>query len=259
MLGGQIVPTFDLGESNALTVGATFEAISNPEIVGALYFSRKVYTDAAYVTNFWDPLAGRFVSDFRVGSVSFEWKNTAAKRWPVKVTVFFYKNFGAGDSSGVILPVASDRDPLAFGRGVDNDTAWFGRIQIGHQGPDVGSRRAVDGQLVDQRVVGGGDIESSDAHGPGFTINDLAVSGQLVEPLATDLDRRDHGRYLLDLADEGGGRCAHLSRSEIHLVLSCHLAAGIERRCLGPELQLADVALVDAGDELEELGAGADA
>jgi hypothetical protein len=131
MFGGQVVPAFDLGETNDLAVGLNFEFISNPEVVGALYLTRRVYTDADYVTNFWDPLADKFASDFRVGSLSLEWKNTAFKRVPVKVTVFFYKNFGAGDTEGVILPVASDRDALAVGRGVDNDTAWFGRIQLG--------------------------------------------------------------------------------------------------------------------------------
>jgi hypothetical protein len=131
MLGGQVVPVLDLGETNDLAVGATFEAISHPEVVGALYFAGRVFTDADYVTNFWDPVAGKFVSDFRVGSLSLEWKNTAVKRWPVKLTVFLYKNFGSGDAEGVILPISSDRDPLAFGRGSDNDTAWFGRIQVG--------------------------------------------------------------------------------------------------------------------------------
>jgi hypothetical protein len=131
MLGGQVVPVFDLGETNDLAVGVTFEAVSNPEVVGALYLTRKVYTDADYVTNFWDPLAGKFASDFRVGSLSFEWKNTSVKGWPATVTVFLYKNFGAGEGSGVILPIASDRDSLAVGRGIDNDTAWFGRIQVG--------------------------------------------------------------------------------------------------------------------------------
>jgi hypothetical protein len=131
MLGGQVVPVFDLGETNDLTVGVTFEAVSNPEVVGALYLTRKVYTDADYVTNFWDPLAGKFASDFRVGSLSFEWKNTSVKGWPVTVTVFLYKNFGAGEDSGVILSIAPDRDYLAVGRGIDNDTAWFGRIQVG--------------------------------------------------------------------------------------------------------------------------------
>jgi hypothetical protein len=131
MLGGQVVPTFDLGATNELKVGASFEVIVNPEVVGALYLTRKVYTDADYVTNFWDPLAGRFVSDFHVASASAEWKNTAIKGWPVKVTAFFYKNFGAGDAEGVILPVASDRESLAVGRGKDYDTGWFARIQVG--------------------------------------------------------------------------------------------------------------------------------
>jgi hypothetical protein len=131
MLGGQVVPVFELGETNEVAIGATFEAVFHPEVVGALYFTRDVYTDADYVTNFWDPLAGEFVSDFRIGSLSLEWKNTAVERWPVTATVFFYKNFGAGDAAGVILPVASDRESLAAGRGVDNDTGWFGRVQVG--------------------------------------------------------------------------------------------------------------------------------
>jgi hypothetical protein len=131
MLGGQLVPVLDLGETNDLAIGATFEAVSHPEEVGALYFAGKVFTDAAYVTNFWDPVAGQFVSDFRVGSLSFEWKNTAVKQWPVKLTLFFYKNFGAGEATGAILPASSDHEPLAVGRGTDNDTAWFGRIQLG--------------------------------------------------------------------------------------------------------------------------------
>jgi hypothetical protein len=103
----------------------------NPEVVAALYFKRDVELDAGYVTNFWDPLAGEFVSDFRVGSLSFEWKNTAIKSWPIKVSVFLYKNFGAGEAEGVILPISSDDGYLAVGRGVDNDTAWFGRVQVG--------------------------------------------------------------------------------------------------------------------------------
>ena len=36
----------------------------------------------------------------------------------------------AGDGRGGIRPV-DDTAPLALGRGTDNDTAWFGRIQVG--------------------------------------------------------------------------------------------------------------------------------
>ncbi len=131
MLGGQIVPTFDLGSTNDLAIGATFEAVSKPEKVAALYFKDALVIDSGYVTNFVNPNTGKMVSDFRVGSFSLEWKNTAVKRWPIKVSLFFYKNFGAGDGVGAILPVSDEDALLALGRGTDNDTAWFGRIQVG--------------------------------------------------------------------------------------------------------------------------------
>jgi hypothetical protein len=131
MFGGQIVPTFDLGASNGVSLGATFEAVSHPERVAALYYKQELVIDSEHVTNLLDPATGSLVSDFRVGSLSAEWKNTRFERWPVKVSLFLYKNFGARDTLGVILPVGSDKDPLAFARGSDNDTAWFGRIQLG--------------------------------------------------------------------------------------------------------------------------------
>ncbi len=132
MLGGQIVPVFELGEQNDLAVGATFQAISHPEKVAALYFEDALVIDSGYVTNFIDPDTGEMISDFRVGSLFLEWRNGGdiIKGWPIKVSLFFYKNFGAGDGEGAILPVDGE-DALAFGRGTDNDTAWFGRIQVG--------------------------------------------------------------------------------------------------------------------------------
>jgi hypothetical protein len=131
MLGGQIVPTFDLGSTNDLAVGATFEAISSPSKVAVLYFKDVLASDSGYVTNFVNPNTGEMVSDFRVGSLSLEWTNSSFKRWPIKVSVFLYKNFGAGDGLGAILPVSKEDPVLALGRGTDNDTAWFGRVQLG--------------------------------------------------------------------------------------------------------------------------------
>jgi hypothetical protein len=131
MLGGQIVPTFDLGSTNDLTVGATFEAITDPRKVADLYFKEVLAIDSGYVTNLVNPNTGEMISDFRIGSLSLEWKNTAVERWPIKVSLFFYKNFGAGDGLGAILPVSDEDDLLTLGRGVDNDTAWFGRVQVG--------------------------------------------------------------------------------------------------------------------------------
>ncbi len=130
MLGGQIVPVLDLGEKNDLAIGAAFEAISSPETVAALYFEDALVIDAGYVTNLVNPNTGEMVSDFRVGSLFLEWKNESIEGWPVKVSLYFYKNFGAGDGVGAVLPV-DDTEPLVLGRGTDNDTAFFGRIQVG--------------------------------------------------------------------------------------------------------------------------------
>ncbi len=130
MLGGQIVPVFDLGERNDLAVGAAFETISSPRTVAALYFGGALVIDSGYVTNLINPNTGEMVSDFRVGSLFLEWKNKSIEAWPLKVSLYFYRNFGAGDGLGAILPV-DDTAPLALGRGIDNDNAWFGRIQVG--------------------------------------------------------------------------------------------------------------------------------
>ena len=87
MLGGQIVPTFDLGSTNDLAVGATFEAISKPERVAALYFKEALVIDSGYVTNFVNPnihsdiqttmihahLAADYLSD-AVGKLPFAWQ-----------------------------------------------------------------------------------------------------------------------------------------------------------------------------------------
>jgi hypothetical protein len=131
MFGGQVVPALTLGKTNDLAVGAGFEAISNPRNVARLYLNEDLVIDSSYVTNLIDPETGKMISDFRIGNLFLEWKNTAFANWPIKVNVFLYKNFGAGSEMGAILPVGSSDEILAFGRGTDNDTAWFGRIQVG--------------------------------------------------------------------------------------------------------------------------------
>jgi hypothetical protein len=131
MLGGQIVPVFDLGDANDLMVGAGYETVAQPDKVVQLYLDEELVTDAAYGTNFIDPETGKLISDFDVASFFAEWKNKSIDGWPIKVTAYFYKNFGAGDGMGAIFPVDDDQPPLVFGRGTDNDTGWFGRIQAG--------------------------------------------------------------------------------------------------------------------------------
>jgi len=131
LLGGQVVPVFELGEKNELAVGAGYETISNPDPVAGLYLDGDLVIDAEYVTNLIDPETGELVSDFRVGSLFVEWKNKASRRWPVKLSLFYYKNFGAKDAAGEILPVDAEDPPLVLANAGDNDTAFFGRVQVG--------------------------------------------------------------------------------------------------------------------------------
>jgi hypothetical protein len=131
LFGGQFVPVFDLGEKNDLAVGLGYEAVSNPDPVIELYFDEDLVIDSGYVTNLVDPETGELVSDFRVGSLFLEWKNKSSKRWPVKLSLFYYKNFGAADAVGSVLPIDADDPPLVEANAKDHDTAFFGRIQVG--------------------------------------------------------------------------------------------------------------------------------
>lgn len=177
LFGGQVVPVFKLGDKNELAVGAGYDSISRPDPVIGLYFDEDLVIDAGYVTNLIDPETGELISDFRVGSLFMEWKNKTSKRWPVKLSLFYYKNFGAADAVGSVLPVDPDDPPLVEVNAKEHDTAFFGRLQVGDykkpgqvavrlarydSGPDAiffayaqsDSRRAsnVDGYRTDVRI-----------------------------------------------------------------------------------------------------------
>ena len=131
MLGGQVVPVFNLGKKNSLAVGLGFESFQNPSDVAALYFKDKLVIDSGYVTNLVDPNTKQLISDFRIGTVFAEWSNKSFKRWPIKLKAYYWKNFGAEDALGSILPVETGLPALAVANGADNDTAYFARIEVG--------------------------------------------------------------------------------------------------------------------------------
>jgi hypothetical protein len=137
LLGGQIVPVFQLGKENELAVGVSYESLVEPSTVAGLYFDGDLVIDSDHVTNFVDPATGELISDFQVGNILAEWKNKSFERWPIKVTVFYFKNFGAEDADGAILPVDASfpvtdpADALATGNPTDNDTGMFWRIGVG--------------------------------------------------------------------------------------------------------------------------------
>ncbi|MDQ7086421.1 MAG: putative porin [Acidobacteriota bacterium] len=108
--GGQIYPVFDAGAHAKLTVGVGYETMVRPEVMASLTLDGKIKGNK--MTHF-QAVDGSLVSDFQVANAFVEWKNSANKRWPVKVSAFFYKNLGAN------------------GEGKNNDSAYFARLQIG--------------------------------------------------------------------------------------------------------------------------------
>ncbi len=110
LYGGQLRSAFRLGGDNALKVGAGFDAWKNPQHIADLTASGDLKGNK--ITNFVDA-DGQLISDFDILNLFAEYKNSTSKRWPIKFTLFYYKNLGAE------------------GLGADNDTGYFGRIQAG--------------------------------------------------------------------------------------------------------------------------------
>jgi len=131
--GAQAGPTLHLTRRNSLLLGAGYDQITNPEQVAK---NSAGFTDDALfggnaVTNLviFDPngQAQALVSDFKVVTLYGEWKNKASKKWPVKASLYWYKNLGAGDRAGIDPTVGVS----SAGTGKDNDTGWFFRVQVG--------------------------------------------------------------------------------------------------------------------------------
>ena len=127
-------PTFGLNKTNSLLVGAGYDQVTNPVQVAK---NSEGFTDDALfggngVTNLIifdiDGEPVDLVSEFRTVTLYTEWKNKASKTWPVKASLFFYKNLGAGSELG-IDPTTEGQSSLSAGD--DNDTGWFFRLQVG--------------------------------------------------------------------------------------------------------------------------------
>ncbi len=110
LYGGQLRSTFQLGEDNSLKLGLGFDAWNNPQQLVDMTLSGDLKGNK--VTNLLDE-NGQLLSDFDILNLFAEYKNSVSKKWPVKFTLFYYKNLGAE------------------GIGADNDTGYFGRVQVG--------------------------------------------------------------------------------------------------------------------------------
>lgn len=110
LYGGQLRSAFRLGTDNSLKIGTGFDVWKNPQHVVDLTSSGTLKGNK--ITNFLDA-DGQLISDFEILNLFAEYKNSTSKRWPVKFTLFYYKNLGAE------------------GIGADNDTGYYGRVQVG--------------------------------------------------------------------------------------------------------------------------------
>jgi hypothetical protein len=131
LVGVQVRPIFALTETNQLTVGATYDAFTRPDKVAALTLGGRLATEPeGVVTNLVDPATGKLVSDFEVLTAFLEWKNKASKRWPVKLSCFYYQNLGAENAIGSII---DDEGTVLVAdlNSEDNDTGYFARLQVG--------------------------------------------------------------------------------------------------------------------------------
>ena len=82
--------------------------------------------------------------------------------------------------------------------------------EISSQRANVGPRRTVDDTTPHAARLDRLDVEAVDPHRTRRTIDLLALTGQLVKPLAVDLDRRDHRRHLHQIPGEAVGSSTHL-------------------------------------------------
>lgn len=134
MLGFQARPTFRLGKKNELMFGVGYDSFSRPDLVVGQTSTGGLDTEpGGIITNLVDPTTGELISDFRIANAFVVWKNEASKRWPVKVSLFYYKNTGASSATGSVVEVDGGAvvGTIASGTGDDNDTALYGRVQVG--------------------------------------------------------------------------------------------------------------------------------
>jgi len=89
------------------------------------------------------------------------------------------------------------------------------------QHPDIGALGALYGQgiLIFRRAALVPDVQNLDR--PGLALHSLALTGQLIERLAVDLDRRVHGRGLHPGAEE-------LRQNGQQLLLPCRYRGGLQ-------------------------------
>jgi hypothetical protein len=110
LFGGQLRSDFRMGEKNTLQVGIGFDDWTRPQLIVDQTLSGNI--EGNKVSNFLD-VNDQLISDFEIFNAFAVFKNKSSERWPFTFKAFYYKNNGAR------------------GIGADNDTGYFGRLQVG--------------------------------------------------------------------------------------------------------------------------------
>jgi hypothetical protein len=123
IFGGQIRPSFRFGAKNELEIGAGFDYFVNPQSVANLTLSGALAGN--FMTNLVDQ-DFQLISDFHILNLLGVWENNSSSRWPLKASLYYYKNFGAKNMVGTETGITD-----ALGNASENDTAFFGRVEVG--------------------------------------------------------------------------------------------------------------------------------
>ncbi len=123
LFGFQLQPVFQVSATNEITLGTGFDYLVNPQSVADATMGGELGGNP--VTNLLDE-DSRLISDFRVLNTFIVWTNDSSKRWPVRGSFYWYKNFGASDQEGILNPITETRAV-----GSDNNQALFARIEVG--------------------------------------------------------------------------------------------------------------------------------
>jgi len=128
LFGAQVRPSLQIGDDNALTIGAAFDYLLDPQRVVDLTLEGELAGNT--MTNLLDE-SGRLISDFRILTGSLIWRNQSMEDWTLSSSFFLYKNTGASNSVG------TETSTGARDKGSENDTAFFFRFAA-DQGPEPG-------------------------------------------------------------------------------------------------------------------------
>jgi hypothetical protein len=110
ILGGQLLANFGSDSAGKFTVGVGYDNWSEPQLLVDLTLDDELRGNR--VTNLLDA-DNQLISEFRIFNAYAKWTYARNPRWPIKVTLFGYKNTGARDL------------------GEQYDTGYFARVQVG--------------------------------------------------------------------------------------------------------------------------------